>query len=81
MSGSEGAGRSNAPGLPDEGRVLRIETVVNDPTDLGVLRRLGHVLELQAKARDVNRRVLDHEYVGQGCVLASRLYAARKQGA
>ena len=24
-----------------EGRALRIETVVNDPTDLGVLRRLG----------------------------------------
>jgi len=54
-----------------EGRALRIETVVNDPTDLGVLRRLGHLPELQAKARDVNRRLLDHERVGQGCVLAS----------
>jgi hypothetical protein len=54
-----------------EGRALRIETVVNDPTDLGVLRRLGHLPELQAKARDVNRRLLDHEHVGQGCVLAS----------
>ena len=54
-----------------EGRALRIETVVNDPTDLGVRRRLVHLPELQAKARDVNRRLLDHEQVGQGCVLAS----------
>jgi hypothetical protein len=54
-----------------EGRALRIETVVNDPTDLGVLRRIVHLPELQAKARDVNRRLLDHEHVGQGCVLAS----------
>lgn len=54
-----------------EGRALRIETVINDPTDLGVLRRLPHLDALQARARDVNRRVLDHEHVGQGCVLAS----------
>lgn len=54
-----------------EGRALRIETVINDPTDLGVLRRLPHLDELQRRARDVNRRLLDHEHVGQGCVLAS----------
>ena len=54
-----------------EGRALRIETVVNDPGDLGVKRRLVHLPELQRKARDVNRRLLDHEHVGQGCVLAS----------
>jgi hypothetical protein len=54
-----------------DGRALRIETVVNDPADLGVLRRLAHLPELQAKARDVNRRLLDHEHVGQGFVLAS----------
>jgi hypothetical protein len=54
-----------------EGRALRIETVINSPTDLGVLRRLEHLDELQAKARDVNRRLLDYEHVGQGCVLAS----------
>jgi hypothetical protein len=66
-----GAGCSNAPGLPGQGRALRIETVVNDPTDLGVLRRLAHLPELQRKARDVNRRLLHHEHVGQGCVLAS----------
>jgi hypothetical protein len=54
-----------------EGRALRIETVVNDPTDLDVKRRLVHLPELQTKGRDVNRRLLDHEHVGQGCVLAS----------
>ena len=32
-----------------EGRALRIETVVNDPTDLGVLRRLVHLDELSAQ--------------------------------
>ena len=52
-----------------QGRALRVETVVNDPTDLGVLRRLVHLPELQAEARDVNRRLLDHEHVCQGCVL------------
>jgi hypothetical protein len=54
-----------------EGRALRIETVINDPSDLGVLRRLQHLDVLQREARDVNRRVLEHEHVGQGCVLAS----------
>ena len=54
-----------------EGRALRIETVVNSPTDLGVKRRLEHLDELQAKARAANRRLLDTERVGQGCVLAS----------
>jgi hypothetical protein len=54
-----------------DGRALRIETVVNDTTDLGVKRRLEHLDVLQAKARAVNARVLDTERVGQGCVLAS----------
>ena len=53
------------------GRALRIETVVNSPDDLQCHRRLQHLSELQAKARDVNRRLLDTERVGQGCVLAS----------
>jgi hypothetical protein len=54
-----------------DGRALRVETVVNDTTDLGVKRRLEHLDVLQAKARDVNRRLVDTERVGQGCVLAS----------
>lgn len=54
-----------------DGRALRIETVVNDPYDLGCQRRLPNLEALQAKARDANRRLLDTERVGQGCVLAS----------
>jgi hypothetical protein len=54
-----------------DGRALRIETVVNDTTDLGVKRRLEHLDVLQARARAVNRRVVETERVGQGCVLAS----------
>ena len=40
--------------------------VVDDPTDLGLLRRLVHLDELGAKIRYGNRRLLDHEDVGQG---------------
>jgi len=54
-----------------DGRALRIETVINSPDDLRCHRRLQHLDELQAKARDVNNRLLDTERVGQGCVLAS----------
>ena len=54
-----------------DGRALRIETVINDPDDLGCLRRLVHLDELQARARAVNTTLLDTERVGQGCVLAS----------
>jgi hypothetical protein len=54
-----------------DGRALRVETVVNDTADLGVKRRLEHLPLLQERARDVNRRLVDTERVGQGCVLAS----------
>jgi predicted transcriptional regulator len=54
-----------------DGRALRVETVVNDSHDLGVQRRLHNLPELQTKARAANRRLLDTERVGQGCVLAS----------
>ena len=54
-----------------DGRALRIETVINAPGDLRCQRRLHNLDELQAKARDVNTRLLDTERVGQGCVLAS----------
>ena len=53
------------------GRAFRIETVINDPGDLGVLRRLEHLDELHARGRDVNRRMVEDLRVGQGCVLAS----------
>jgi hypothetical protein len=58
-----------------DGRALRIETVINSPTDLRVNRRLIHLDELQGKARAINARLLDAERVGQGCVLASPAFA------
>lgn len=54
-----------------DGRALRVETVINSPDDLQCHRRLEHLDELQAKARACNKRLLDTERVGQGCVLAS----------
>jgi hypothetical protein len=54
-----------------DGRAMRIETVVNDTKDLGVLRRLEHFEELSAKARAINHRIVEAERVGQGAVLAS----------
>jgi hypothetical protein len=58
-----------------DGRALRIETVINSPTDLRVNRRLTNLDELQGKARAINARLLDAERVGQGCVLASPAFA------
>ncbi len=57
-----------------DGRALRIETVVNKPSDLGVLARLEHMPELVGKARAVNRRLLMIERAGQGCAIGSALF-------
>jgi hypothetical protein len=54
-----------------DGRAMRIETVINHPRDLGCNARLPNLDDLQTKARACNRRILDAERVGQGCVLAS----------
>ncbi len=54
-----------------DGRALRVETVVNDAYDLGCLRLLPNLDDLRAKARAINRRLLDAERAGQGTVLAS----------
>ena len=56
-----------------EGRALRIETVINKPSDIDVLARLEHLPELVAKARQVNRRLLIIERAGQGCAIGSAL--------
>jgi hypothetical protein len=57
-----------------DGRALRIETVINNPTDLDVRRRLEHLPELVAKARQVNHRLLIIERAGQSCAIGSALY-------
>ena len=57
-----------------EGRALRIETVINKPSDIGILARLEHLPELIAKASAVNRRLLMIERAGQGCAIGSALF-------
>jgi hypothetical protein len=57
-----------------EGRALRIETVINKPSDIGVLARLEHLGELVGKARQVNDRLLMIERAGQGCAIGSALF-------
>jgi hypothetical protein len=62
-----------------EGRALRVETVVNSPTDLGCQRRLRNLDQLQAKARAANRRLLTIQRVGQGCATQTALLARISQ--
>ena len=57
-----------------DGRALRIETVINDAYDFGCGRLLRNLDELQARARDCNRRLLHAERAGQGCVLANPVF-------
>lgn len=57
-----------------EGRALRIETVINKPSDIGCLARLEHLPELIAKARAVNHRLLMIERAGQGCAIGGDLF-------
>jgi hypothetical protein len=49
-----------------EDRALRVETVCNDPADLGCKRSIEHLGELQARARDCNARLMQAIRVGQG---------------
>jgi hypothetical protein len=57
-----------------EGRALRIETVINKPSDIGVLTRLKRLPEVITKARAVNHRLLTVERAGQGCAIGSALF-------
>jgi hypothetical protein len=57
-----------------DGRALRVETVINNPSELGVHRRLEHLGELVAKARQVNHRLLIIERAGQSCAIGSALF-------
>jgi hypothetical protein len=57
-----------------EGRALRIETVINKPSDIDVRARLEHLPEVINKARQVNDRLLMIERAGQGCAIGSALF-------
>jgi hypothetical protein len=56
-----------------EGRALRVETVINEPNDIGCQRRLHNLADLQAKARAANRRMLEVQRVGQCCAITTPL--------
>jgi len=49
-----------------EDRALRIETVINDPGDLGCKRSLEHLTSCRPKARACNARLMDAVIAGQG---------------
>ena len=57
-----------------DGRALRIEAVINNPSDLGVPRRLHNLPELIEKARQVNQRLLMIERAGQSCAIGTALF-------
>ncbi len=57
-----------------EGLALRIETVINDPWDLNILKGLSHLPEMQAAARRVNARLLTIQRAGQGCAIETALF-------
>jgi hypothetical protein len=57
-----------------DGRALRIETVINSPTDLRIGRRIACLGELQDTARMISTRLLRTERASQGCVLANPVF-------
>ena len=58
-----------------EDRALGVETVINDPGDLGCKRSLEHLDELSAKARACNARLMDAVIAGQGSgILANPVF-------
>jgi hypothetical protein len=54
-----------------DGRALRVETVINNPSDLRCNRQLRNLPELQGKARAINAFLLETETAGQDTVLVS----------
>jgi hypothetical protein len=61
-------------GTEEHGRALRVETVINEPSDLDVPARLHHLPEPIAKARAVDQRLLMIERAGQSCAIGSALF-------
>lgn len=53
-----------------EGRALRTETTINDPTDLRVRKDIANLPYLPQIGREVNRRLLDVQRVSQDCTLS-----------
>jgi hypothetical protein len=53
-----------------EGRALRTETTINDPTDLRIGKDISNLARLQRLGRAVNRRLLAVQRVSQACTLS-----------
>lgn len=51
-----------------EGRALRIETTINDPSTLGIRKGVAHLGELCALGRAIDRRMLTVQRAAQRCV-------------
>jgi hypothetical protein len=54
-----------------EGRALRTETTINDPSDFGVKKHISNLSYLQKLGRHINRRLLDVQRVSHKCDLSA----------
>jgi hypothetical protein len=57
-----------------EGRALRTETVINNPTDLGVRKSLPNLPYLRTVMRNINRRLVALERTSHNCAIGSRTF-------
>jgi hypothetical protein len=62
--------RSHVKQYFKEGRALRTETTINDPTDFAVNKSLKNFDYLRTIGQQVNRRLLEVERVSQNCALS-----------
>ncbi len=58
-----------------EGRALRTETTINDPTDFALGKRLRNLPALRARGFAANRRLLDVECLSQDCLVGEETLA------
>jgi len=57
-----------------EERALRTETVINDPDDVGVGRRLKNLAYLRTIGKNINHRLLALERTSQNCVISPQTF-------
>jgi hypothetical protein len=67
-----GAGRSNAPGLPGEGRALRTETTINNTRDFDIGKRLVNLPALREIGFKANRRLLSVQRLDHDPITGAR---------
>jgi hypothetical protein len=67
-----GAGRSNAPGLPGEGRALRTETTINNTRDFEIGKRLVNLPALREIGFHANRRLLGVQRLDHDPIIGAR---------